>query len=104
MSPKFRGESEEWLDDEGRHGSQPGRRKKAARESAAEIPLEKANATGIEVYPNQCRVSLGGAWETFLCPYRRNGLRKQQDVRERTFVAVGDRVVIVEIGREAGKE
>jgi len=104
MSPKFRGESDEWLDDEGRHGSQPARRKTATRENTAEIPLEKANATVIEVYPNQCRVALDDELTTLLCSYRRNGVRKQLDIRERTFVAVGDRVVISEIGREVGKE
>jgi ribosome biogenesis GTPase len=104
MSPKFRGGSDGWLDDEGRHGSQPGSRKKASHERAAELPLEKANATVIEVYPNRCRVVLDGELKTLLCPYRRHGVRKQMDIRERTFVAVGDRVVIAEIGKEVGKE
>lgn len=104
MSPKFRGGEDEWLDDEGRHGSHTGKRKKTARESTAAIPLENANATVIEVYPNQCRVVLDNELTTLLCSYRGNGVRKQTEMRERTFVAVGDRVVVAEIAREEGKE
>jgi ribosome biogenesis GTPase len=106
MSPKFSGGSDAWLDDEGRHSApQPGRRKKkAAHEKTVEFPLDQANATVIEVYPNQCRVILDGSVKTLLCPYRRNGVRKQIDIRERTFVAVGDRVVISETGKDAGQE
>lgn len=105
MSPKFSGGADAWLDDEGGHGSQPGhRKKKSPHEKAIEFPLEQSNATVIEVYPNQCRVILDGGVSTLLCPYRRHGVRKQTNTRERTFVVVGDRVVIAETGKEVGKE
>lgn len=102
MSPKFIGGSDGWLDGEDGRGPKSAGRKKAFHERAVELPLEKAGATVVEVYPNQCRVVLDGEPKTLLCSYRRNGIRKQRDDRERTFVAVGDRVGVTDIGKGIG--
>jgi putative ribosome biogenesis GTPase RsgA len=96
--PRFRGDSDDWMDDEevteGAKGSGP--RKKVAK--AVFLPAEQANATVSEVYPKQCRVRLDGDThppEEILCSYRRAGVVGQvdQEYRERTPVAVGDRVL-----------
>lgn len=92
--PKFRGDSNDWLDDEqSEGGGGRGRMKKKPSHARAEaLPAEQANGLVAEVYPNLCRVISDEAGETFLCAYRRAGVLKSDEVRERTFVTVGDRV------------
>lgn len=94
MAPKFRGDSDDWLDsDESGKKGQGLRPKKKIQARSVALPPEEANATVIEVYPNQCRVRLDSGAD-FLCSYRRAGVvsKSKTDARERTPVAVGDRV------------
>lgn len=101
MAPKYRGDSEDWLDQEGSKG--PGRRTK--REPKAKpLPLEKANATVAEVFPNQARVRTDTGTD-LVCNYRRStviGAASEGRWRERSPVAVGDRVLVEKIGTQEG--
>jgi ribosome biogenesis GTPase / thiamine phosphate phosphatase len=97
MSPKFRGGSDDWMDDEGdssaRTGGMRGKKKPASR--ASSLSPEEANATVAEVFPKLCRVRLDSEAVDILCSYRRAGVVGGQgdaETRERTPVAVGDRV------------
>ncbi len=94
MAPKFRGRSDEWLDDE--DTSQASRGKpRAKKPKGQELAPELANATVVEVYPNQCRVRLDPPLEgQILCSYRRTFVAGAgaDGYRERSPVAVGDRV------------
>lgn len=97
MAPKFRGNEEDWLDDEkggGRKGSGH-KPKKAQLARSTALPLESANATISEVFPKQCRVKMDEDQREILCSYRRAEVvsKGKPDVRERTPVAVGDRVL-----------
>jgi ribosome biogenesis GTPase len=96
MSPRYKGNSDDWLDDEG--ASAAGRSRSAVKRfkhaKAEFLPTEAANATVIEVHPNQCRVRMDSDASLLLCAYRRAGVVKKDGARERTFVAVGDRVKI----------
>lgn len=102
MVPKFRGGSDDWLDDEDSRGAKAAKERKVSHARAEELPPERANATVVEVYPNQCRVRLDADGARLLCPYRRMGVQKKSRVRERTFVAVGDRVVVSATGSQDG--
>jgi ribosome biogenesis GTPase len=108
MAPKFRGDSEDWLDEESedRASSRPAaasRSRSAADQARAEpLPPEQANATVAEVFPNRCRVRMDDGSE-FLCSYRRATLfRHGQEFRERSPVAVGDRVKVSSDSPQAG--
>lgn len=96
MSPKFKGDLEDWLDDEGESGGTRSRSatRRYSHAKAQFLPIEKANATVVEVFPNQCRVQMDQGGESLLCSYRRAGVMKKNAVRERSFVAVGDRVLV----------
>jgi ribosome biogenesis GTPase len=102
MTPKFRGGSDDWLDDEDsnqREGSAP--KKKSPK--AAFLPPEEGNATVIEVYPKQARVAVDGVTGTLLCGYRRaQVIQSSENVRERSPVAVGDRVLIAQLNPQDG--
>lgn len=93
MAPKFRGGSDDWLDDEDSRSSQSLKRKPATGDRALPLPPEQANATVSEVFPNQCRVRMDEDTSELLCGYRRATVfRHDDDARERSPVAVGDRV------------
>jgi ribosome biogenesis GTPase len=112
MSPKFKGNSEDWLDSEEESanasrsvGTRAAEVKKAARQDRAKtLPAEEANAVVAEVFPNQCRVRLLiSPAQEFLCSYRRaNVMKESAEVRERSPVAVGDRVKVERIGSQNG--
>ena len=117
MAPKFKGDSEDWLDSQQsarRGGSGAGRRKKTGNVAEVLAP-EAANSTIAEVFPNQARVRFDGTGHEALCRYRRANVwghyRAQSEarldeearekllrVRERAPVAVGDRVKAELIG------
>lgn len=102
MAPKFRGGSDDWLDDEEKpsrvsHGR--GSRKPAPK--GEELPLSEGNATVTEVHPKLCRVRMDEGGEA-LCSFRRAGVIRQAETRERTFVAVGDRVKATRSSPDAG--
>lgn len=103
--PKFRGNSDDWLDDEtessGKSGSK--RSRKPPRLKAEALPPEQSNAIVVEVFPNQCRVRVDDGKE-LLCSYRRAQLlgSANEKFRDRTPVAVGDRVSIEFSGMDTG--
>src|SRR5690349_6075470 len=109
MPPKFRGDSNDWLDQrdaaDGRSG--PGRKKKRKTAAAGEseggfLPTADGNAIVTEIFPNQCRVRLSAGSQELLCSYRRKQLLSSKvpggDLRERAPVAVGDRVKVSVLG------
>lgn len=110
MSPKFKDNPNNWLDDEADRKGQGGKRSKhrAAKAASEPLPPSKANAVVAEVFPNQCRVNLLHSQETrLLCSYRRaivfGGKGAQSDSgRDRTPVAVGDLVFVKETGGATG--
>lgn len=105
MSPKFRGDSEDWLDEEegGGQGSGPRRKRKPARSAEVVPALEESNAMVIEVHPKLCRVQMDEDKEQLICSFRRSSVeRGMGEARERTFVTVGDRVVVSSQGAGAG--
>lgn len=92
--PKFRGDSDDWLDDQA--SSRRVKGKKAAPSARSRsLPPEEANGVVAEVFPNQCSVRLDGAVEELLCKYRRTAVfDSTTETRERAPVAVGDRVKV----------
>lgn len=101
--PKFRGGSDDWLDDEAEKGSAArSKMKKPSHARATALPAEEANATVAEVFPKQCRVRLDGDEREFLCAYRRAGVLRNEEIRERTFVTVGDRVRVAVLNPQSG--
>ena len=98
-----KGAAEDWMDDE--HSSmrslksQTRKKKKGIGEKEA-LSLEEGNATVSEVYKNQCRVVTDDGKEP-LCAYRRTQVWAQansrNELKERSPVAVGDRVKISRI-------
>jgi ribosome biogenesis GTPase / thiamine phosphate phosphatase len=111
--PKFRGDSEDWLDEEAeslRSKKHAGKNKKKIRQAVA-ISVEETNATVTEVFPNLCKALLDTAKSTpieFLCSYRRasvfSGVGRQvpEGYRERAPVAVGDRILLKPIDSKKG--
>lgn len=108
MSPKFSGDGDDWLDDENSRSrkSAGGRKKKAPQARAIGLPPEEANAVVAEVFPNQCGVKMDGTGLKPLCSYRRAGVvskdKSGKEVRERSPVAVGDRVLVLQTGDSTG--
>src|SRR4051812_45440881 len=110
MAPKFRGDSEDWLDEEESEGAASSRpagaakpRSAASQSRAEPLPREQANATVAEVFPNRCRVRADGDHAELLCSYRRATLfRHGEEFRERSPVAVGDRVKVSRSSPQAG--
>ncbi len=106
MSPKFRGNSDDWLDDEdSSHArSLSTRPKKEIIARALDLPPSEANAIVAEVFPNQCRIKLDLDQSDLLCNYRRAGVvsKSKENTRERTPVAVGDRVLVSTSGESNG--
>lgn len=104
MVPKFRGGSDDFLDDEefGRKGK--GKPKKKSGQNAGLLDPSKANSTVTEVFPNQARVRLDEDGQEILCTYRRAQVisSAEEGYRERTPVAVGDRVVTGKLNPQSG--
>lgn len=112
MSPKFRGGSDDWLDDENassRTARKSNKAKRSARDSdvAEYLPTEQANGTVSEVFPQLCGV-LGDDGAQRLCSYRRaavlgaKGNDADQLGRDRSPVAVGDRVHVTATDSKSG--
>ncbi len=105
MTPKYRGDDNDWLDSEkerGSHGS--GRLAKKKKPKAGYLVVTEATATVTEVFPNQCRVLIddeSAENRDFACTYRKAKL-PNPDIRERAPVAVGDRVRFEKIGARDG--
>jgi ribosome biogenesis GTPase len=97
MTPKFRGDSDDWMDDEGPKGPEKTPHKKH-NPKVAFIGWEDTNADVVEVYPKQCRVRFSEeeVVKEALCSYRRAQVLgiplELGELRERAPVCVGDRV------------
>jgi ribosome biogenesis GTPase len=109
MVPKFRGDTDDWMDDEDASAGKRGATRPKGNPSAKATFLapEEANATVAEVFPKLCRARLDsqdGSRTEILCSYRRAGVVGQADVtiRERTPVAVGDRVHVTQTSPDSG--
>jgi ribosome biogenesis GTPase len=101
MTPKYRGDDEDYLDSEkerGRHGT--GRHEKKEKPRTDYLPISEANGTVVEVFPNQCKVKDSSGQE-FACTYRKAKL-PTPEIRERSPVAVGDRVRFEPVGSRDG--
>ena len=107
MVPKYRGDEEDWLDNEDLAGfrAPESKAKQGPSARSTSLPKKDANATVAEVFPNQCRVKFDeeGA-PPILCTYRRAEVvsKSKAEVRERTPVAVGDRVLAVKAANQGG--
>jgi len=107
MAPKFRGNSEDWMDDHrsSKNKRADGARKKTAKARQMDLSPEKANATVAEVFPKQCRVKQDGEKGFLLCSYRRAqviGEVRDEEFKQRAPVAVGDRVLVESTGSQTG--
>lgn len=108
MSPKYRskkgGGIEGWLDDEASGGRRGGPNRKITSKHANLLDPSEGNATVIEVLPASCMVRLDGGNAEVLCNYRRAGVFKKNEdgPRERTPVAIGDRVKVSVLGSRDG--
>jgi len=102
--PKFRGSTEDWLDNEGESQRPPRKELRRSHPAAGTILPEDANGTVARVFPKQCLVWLDGQERTLLCTYRRASvLGHAGDMnRERSPVAVGDRVGVQEVHGDTG--
>lgn len=102
MTPKYRGDDDDFLDSDkerGKHGT--GRVVKKKRPPTGYLPIEEANGTVVEVFPNQCKVTDAEGAE-FACTYRKAKLPTTVELRERAPVAVGDQVRFEKIGARDG--
>jgi ribosome biogenesis GTPase len=106
MVPKFRGDSEDWLDQQGASSRGRSGRRPKAKGNARSLDLdpEQANAVVTEVFPNQCKIRLNQDGITLLCGYRRAEVvgKSKGEQKERTPVAVGDRVCVKQTGLRSG--
>lgn len=106
MVPKFRGDSEDWLDQEGSSSqARSGRRSKIkANARSLDLNPDQANAVVVEVFPNQCKVRWDQDGSILLCAYRRAEVvgKTKGEQKERTPVAVGDRVLAKQTGPQSG--
>lgn len=107
--PKFRGDDDDWLDDENERGGGKGKvgaglKKRAIEARNLELPWEEANATISEVYPKLCQVRFDEDGGRVLCAYRRAAVvsKGTEGLRERSPVAVGDRVRAHRTSPDAG--
>jgi ribosome biogenesis GTPase len=92
------------LDDQKTKRAQRARKGETDRAKAEPLDPSQANATVAEVFPNQCRVRLDEDGREVLCPYRRAGVvgASSADLRERSPVAVGDRVQVAQLTQSSG--
>lgn len=104
--------SDAWMDDQesARFHARSHHRKVSASTSrskgATPLELDQANATVIEVFPQLCRVRLDEAGGERLCSYRRAQVYEHglggEGTRERSPVAVGDRVKAASTNPQSG--
>ncbi|HAR41397.1 MAG TPA: ribosome small subunit-dependent GTPase A [Bdellovibrionales bacterium] len=107
MAPKFKGNSDDWLDDQSSRRSGKGT-VISKKKKADALDSSEANATVAEVFPRQCRVRLDETGEEILCGYRRASVlghaagHAEEGERDRSPVAVGDRVQIERSSPDSG--
>jgi ribosome biogenesis GTPase / thiamine phosphate phosphatase len=99
---KFRGGSDDWLDDE--NSSRRGVAKPKKKSSkATTLDASLANATVVEVFPKQARARMDTDGVELLCSYRRaQVIQNDENYRERSPVAVGDRVQASQLNPQDG--
>ena len=101
MTPKYRGDDDDYLDSDKERGSHgTGRMAKKQKPKVDYLPIEEANGTVVEVFPNQCKIKDSTGHE-FACTYRKARL-PTPEIRERSPVAVGDRVRFEPVGNRDG--
>jgi ribosome biogenesis GTPase len=104
-----------WLDDRTGEGKVAGQRSKFSSRAHKDRQMKvgkskrldpgEANATVAEVFMKMCRVRLDSNGQSLLCPYRRADVYHgsgDTGFRERTPVAVGDRVKVTAYGSKDG--
>lgn len=91
MSPKFRGDQEDWLDDVEPPASR-GTPASAQCGTLPELDASRANATVLELFPKQSLVALDGSGERRLCGHKLTRGLAPSAKRERSPACVGDRV------------
>ncbi len=102
MTPKFRGGSDDWDNDDrerGVHASR-GAKPKKSKPKTGYIDPALTNGTVCEVFPNQCLV-IRDAGGKMNCTYRKAKL-PTVEIRERAPVAVGDRVRVEAVSNTDG--
>lgn len=106
MAPKFKGDEQDWLDDESGSSKRRARSKPAKKgpEGVTALRPGDANGTVAVVFPKLCRVRLDGSGLELLCSYRRAEVfaLERGDHRERSPVAVGDRVLVEQRSPDSG--
>lgn len=101
MAAKFRGDSDDWDDDESERGVRSsGVRPKKSKPKVSYLSPHLANGTVAEVFPNQCLVIQDSGLK-LACTYRKAKL-PTIELRERAPVAVGDRVRVEVISKTDG--
>ena len=81
--------------------------KKEIKARSTELAWDEANALVVEIFPKQCRVRFFSDRSEILCSYRRAQVidkttRSEDQIRERSPVAVGDRVKAEMTGNDSG--
>ena len=104
MAPKFKGNSDDWLDNEQMGGKGRRRPKKVIQARGLDLPWDQSNGTVEEVFPKQCRVRPDQGDSVLLCSYRWAEIinKAKTEARERTPVCVGDRVLIQKLDAQSG--
>jgi ribosome biogenesis GTPase / thiamine phosphate phosphatase len=82
---------EDWLDGKNAR-PRPKASDKKPQDKARVLNSDDGNGTVVELFPNQSSVRLDGDPKAKLCPYRMSTLAARGENRERSPVAVGDRV------------
>ncbi len=99
---KFKGGSDDWLDDEdSSSGRAQLRAPKKGKPTVDFLEIDQSNGTVVEVFPNQCVVLGDEPKDRFACTYRKAKM-PNAEARERSPVAVGDRVRFEKMGSRDG--
>jgi ribosome biogenesis GTPase len=104
VAPKFKGDVDDWLDDQSLRKKSNRLAQKTITARSLELPWNDSNGTVEEVFPKQCRVRFDLDQKSFLCSYRWAEVvsKSKTDVRQRTPVCVGDRVLAKQTGDNTG--
>jgi ribosome small subunit-dependent GTPase A len=90
----FSSADQDWLDDVDGKPRPKAAAKKPLQGRAEVLEPEAANATIVEIFPNQASALLDGQERPVLCGYRMATLASRGPERERSPVCVGDRVLV----------
>jgi ribosome biogenesis GTPase len=101
MTPKFKGDDDDWLDDQDASTRKKNIVTKKGKAKGGFLDPTVANATVAEVFPNQCAVILDDKHLRMACTYRKAKLPHTEQ-KDRAPVAVGDRVLVEKISNTDG--